>query len=91
MPISFTDDAVKLLTEIMDKQGLDIERFAFRVSLENNALSYDFTREIEGCKQIHNLKYFDDPRIEEDIVIANFRTSDGRGGIIFLGKNELAQ
>lgn len=91
MPITFTDDAVNLLSDIMKKQGLSTNQYAIHFMIEDGALAFNFFRDTAGCNQIKDLKYLADPRIEEDIVISSFRQSDGTAGIIFLGKDEIIQ
>ena len=89
MPITFTEDAANLILSLMDKQKLDKNEFAINFAIKEGQLGFDFTREIENHKTIHDLKFFCDPQIQENIIITTYKSSDGRQGIIFLGENEI--
>lgn len=89
MPISVTEPAANLLKKTLLESGLNPETHAVDfANLEGN-LAMAFIDDFGPYKEFFGLKVVA-LGINEDIVVDYYSVSDGREGIIYLGKEEYA-
>lgn len=92
MSVKLTKHAVLAIKDSMERNQLDLKRFALRLYSQNGDLSITFTDEIDGASVINELLF----KVDEDVksyhqknpLVVDYVTNGEKKGLIFLEGNK---